>query len=388
MGFFTGRVTFFRLRVDGPNPGAFHDEHLERLKAFQAGRQRIASADGVEVGWTAGEHILDTEFDLAKNVINNTLSFEMRIDIEKLPGDLLRAYTAVELKGIIANNPSGRPSMKQKREARELARERLEQEAKDGRYTKRKTIPVLWDAATNEVLFSSTSLTHIERLVALFRQSFGYGLDAITAGRRAFYLAELHQRTRGVDDSAPSAFVPGFSPDDLAWIADETSRDFLGNEFLLWLWFEAEGDTDTLKMMDNSEVTFMLARTLTLECPRGQTGHETISHAGPSSLPEAKRAVQAGKLPRKAGLTLVRQGSQYEFTLHAETLAVGACKLPPMPDEVNDARAKLDERADQIRHMVETLDLLYDAFGQVRLSKKWAETLPRIQTWLAKVERR
>jgi len=38
--------------------------------------------------------------------------------------------------------------------------------------------------------------------------------------------------------------------------------------------------------------------------------------------------------------------------------------------------------------MVVTLDPLYDAFGQVRLTKKWAETFPRIQTWLAKVEKR
>ena len=67
----------------------------------------------------------------------------------------------------------------------------------------------------------------------------------------------------------------------------------------------------------------MLARTLTLECPRGQTGSESITSDGPTRLPEARRAIQAGKLPRKAGLTLVRHEQQYELTLQAETLAVG-----------------------------------------------------------------
>ena len=66
----------------------------------------------------------------------------------------------------------------------------------------------------------------------------------------------------------------------------------------------------------------MLARTLTLECPRGQTGKETIPSDGPTRLPEARRAIQAGKLPRKAGLILVRHDNQYELTLQAETLAV------------------------------------------------------------------
>lgn len=388
MGFFTGRLTFLRFRVDGPAPGLFTDDHIERLVAFQAGRQRIASSDGVEVGWSAGEHVLDTEFGLAKNVINDTLHFDLRIDTDKLPTDLLKAYYAVELKALAAGNPSGYPTGRQKREAKESARERLEHEAKDGRFKRRRCVPVLWDAKSNEVLFGSTSVTHVDRMAALFQQTFGYGLDPITAGRRAFQLAELHQRTRQVDDSAPSAFVPGVTPEDVAWIADDTSRDFLGNEFLLWLWYQTDGSSDVIPLQDRSDAACMIARTLTLECPRGQTGHETISHLGPTRLPEAKRAVQSGKLPRKAGLTVVRHSDQYELTLHAETLAVGAAKLPNLPEDVTEPRAKLEERATQIRNLVETLDLLYDAFGRQRLGKDWQDTLPKMQRWLAREERR
>lgn len=388
MGFFAGRATFLRFRVSGPAPRMFGEEHLERLAAFQAGRQRIASADGVEVGWAAGEHVLDTDFELAKNIVNDTLHFDLRVDTEKLPADLFRAYYAVELKALAANNPSGFASAKQKREARESARERLEEEARDGRFRKRKCIPVLWDSKSNEVLFGATSLAHVDRLTSLFRQTFGHDLEAVTAGRRAYQLADLHKRTRSVDDSSPSAFVPGVTPEDVAWIADDASRDFLGNEFFLWLWYLGEGETDTVTVEDGSEVTYMIARTLTLECPRGQTGHETISHEGPSRLPEAKRAIQSGKLPRKVGLTLVRHDSQYELTLHAETLAVGGAKLPNPGEDVTDARARLDERADKLRHLIETLDLLYDAFGQRRFGKEWADTLSRMQRWLSREERR
>lgn len=388
MGFFSGRATFLRFRVNGPAPRMFGEEHLERLSAFQAGRQRIASADGVEAGWAAGEHVLDTDFELAKNIVNDTLHFDLRVDTEKLPADLFRAYYAVELKALSANNPSGFASAKQKREARESARERLEEEARDGRFRKRKCIPVLWDAKSNEVLFGATSLAHVDRLTSLYRQTFGHELEAVTAGRRAYQLADLHKRTRSVDDSSPSAFVPGVTPEDVAWIADDASRDFLGNEFVLWLWYQGEGETDTVAVADGSEVTYMIARTLTLECPRGQTGHETISHEGPSRLPEAKRAIQSGKLPRKVGLTLVRHDAQYELTLHAETLAVGSAKLPNPGEDVTDARARLDERADKLRHLVETLDLLYDAFGQRRFGPEWADTLPRMQRWLSREERR
>ena len=388
MGFFNGRVTALRFKVNGTAPRLFDDEHLARLADRSAGRQKIASADGIETGWTAGEHILDTEFTLEKNIINDTLHFELRIDSDKLPGDLLRAYYAVELKGLTANNPSGFPSARQKREAKEAARERLEHEGRDGRFKKRKCIPVLWDRLSNEVLFGASSLTHVDRLFSLFEQTFGVDIECMTAGKRAYSLAELQQRTRSVDDSQPSSFIPGTTPPDLAWIADEASRDFLGNEFLMWLWYHTDLVSDTFTLADNSEVAVMLARSLTLECPRGQTGHETISSEGPSRLPEARRAIQSGKLPRKVGLTVVRHDQQYELSLHAETLAIASAKLPPMPEEVTDARAKLDERASQIRALMETMDLLYDAFGTKRFSAEWAEELTGMQKWLKREERK
>lgn len=388
MGFFSGRVSFLRFEVKGRAPRVFNEEHLDRLGDRRAGRQRIASADGVETGWAAGEHVLDTEFQLEKNIINDTLSFDLRVDVDKLPGDLLRAYYAVELKALSKKNPSGLPSARQKREAKEIARDRLEQEAKDGRYRKRKCYPVLWDRLSNEVLFGATSISQVDRLCNLFEQTFGLTLECVTAGRRAYQLAEVNSRTRLVDDSSPSAFVPGVTPQDVAWIADESSRDFIGNEFLLWLWYHTDVESDTVKLGDDSEVTIMLARTLTLECPRGQTGHETISSEGPTRLPEARRAIQSGKLPRKTGLTLVRHNEQYELAIHAETLAVGGGKLPAMDESITEARAKLDERANQIRSLIETLDLLYDAFCQKRFGKEWETELAGMQKWLKRDERR
>src|SRR5215813_12706590 len=110
MGFFSGRVTCSRFRVSGRSPRQFGPEHLERLDAHAIGKQRLASADGVEAGWTAGDHILNTRFDLAKNIVNDTLHCALRIDEQKVPADLLRAYTQVELEALGGGNPSGHPS--------------------------------------------------------------------------------------------------------------------------------------------------------------------------------------------------------------------------------------------------------------------------------------
>ncbi len=384
MGFLSGRVTFLRFRVNGPAPRLFDQDHLDKLADRAAGRQRVATADGVEVGWTAGDHVLDTDFRLDKNVVNDALHFELAVESDKLPADWLKAYYEIELKALAANNPSGRPAARQKREAKEAARARLEEEAKDGRYRKRTCVPVLWDRETNDVLFGATSLTQVDRLCSLFEQTFGAKLEAAAAGSLACDFAD---GSHEFDTARPFAFLPGASTADVVWIADESNRDFLGNEFLLWLWYWTDVMSDTLTLADDTTATVMIARSLTLECPRGQTGADAFAHEVPARLPEARRAIQSGKLPRKCGLTVVRQGYQYEFTLHAETLAVGAAKLPPPPDDVTDARAVLDERVGEVRELVATLDLLYGAFLSRRLGREWADDLAGMQAWLLRTDR-
>ncbi|MBY0523053.1 MAG: hypothetical protein K2R98_06625 [Gemmataceae bacterium] len=380
MGFFSGRATCARYRVTGRSPRTFGPEQLEQLAKHAIGRQRHASGDGVEVGWTAADHILDTDFDLAKNIVNDTLHFALRVDSQKVPADLLRAYTAVELRALSAENPSGHPSQRQRKEARASAAARLEAESADGRYLRRKAYEVLWDAQSNELLVGTTAVTIVDRLYTLFQVTFNRTIEPLHAGKQAFRLAELREQTRGVDDAAPAAFVGGEGKPIVAWCPDETSRDFLGNEFLLWLWYVLDAESDIIRLSDDSEVSAMLARTLVLECPRGQTGRESITSAGPAQLPEARRAIQAGKLPRKAGLTLARHDHVYELTLQAETLALTSIKFPA--SEEDDDRARLEERVTQLRHLMETVDLLYDVFGRHRTSASWTKDLAKIQKWL------
>ena len=50
--------------------------------------------------------------------------------------------------------------------------------------------------------------------------------------------------------------------------------------------------------------------------------------------------------------------------------------------DVHEDRARLEERVGQIRHLLETMDLLFDAFGKVRLAETWNKDLSRIRKWL------
>jgi len=44
----------------------------------------------------------------------------------------------------------------------------------------------------------------------------------------------------------------------------------------------------------------------------------------------------------------------------------------------------LHDRTTQIRTLIETLDLLCNAFGRERFGRVWPKMLPQMQKWLAK----
>jgi recombination associated protein RdgC len=327
--------------------------------------------------------VLDLTFDLAKNIVDDALHAAIRIDTDKIPAELLRAYTQIETDARARLNPTGYATKAQREEAREAARVRAEAEASDGRFRRLKHFPVLWDGQTNVLYAGTTSEAVLERLRTLFSQTFDRILEPITAGRLACAQAEARGQVQLVQDSHPAGFLGDtVGPASVVWSEDPSAPDHWGNEFLVWLWHALQVDGDSLILPDGSTATIMMTKTLTLDCPLGLTGRDNLMDEGPTRLPEAFRALQAGKLPRKAGLVIERQGAQYELTLQAETLAVTSACLPKA--EGASGREASIARIDSLRHLAQTLDLLYDAFGQCRTSPEWVGELGRIRQWLRK----
>ncbi|HEV3120996.1 MAG TPA: hypothetical protein VGY53_03800, partial [Isosphaeraceae bacterium] len=330
MGFLSGRLTYVRFQVIGDSPLPFGEEALEQVRRHAIERHSAPAADGVRFGWSGGDHVLDLTFELEKNVLVDALHLAMRVDTDTIPSALLRAYTQIETDARARLSPTGFATKAQREEAKEAARIRAEAEAADGRFLRMKHFPILWDGVSNVLYAGTTSGAVIERLRNLCRETFDRTLEPITAGSLACSQAQVRGHAQAVADAGPVSFLgDGAGSGTVAW-ADPAAPgpDFWGNEFLLWLWHTLQADGDTLRLADGSEATVMMAKTLTLDCPRGETGRDNLTDAGPTRLPEAHRALQAGKLPRRAGLVIVRHGAEYELTLQAETLAVSGAALP------------------------------------------------------------
>ena len=108
--------------------------------------------------------MLDLTIDLGKNVLNDALHMAIRIDADKIPGTLLRAYTQMEIDARAKLNPSGFATKAQKEEAKEAAKARATAEAADGRFRRHNHYPVLWDGQTQTLYAGTTSSSVLERL--------------------------------------------------------------------------------------------------------------------------------------------------------------------------------------------------------------------------------
>jgi len=374
-------MTFECFRIDGEQPRQFGPEHVEILKKLAISGRASLSNEQARIGFLAGNHLLDDEFDLEKNVFGDALHFAVRIDTNQVPAAIRRAWLQIELALLTADSPGRRPTKAQRQEAKDAVEARCEDAARTGQFQRMQQFPVLWDARDGLLYCGATSSSASDVCGELLLKAFAIELSRLSSGRVALEWATKVRQRRALNDASPANFRgEGPGGEVVWWDGEGDNYDFLGNEFLLWLWWHWETQGDTISLPDGSEMTGMFAKTLSLECPRGESGKGTISADDPTSLPEAAQAIRSGKLPRKAGLMLVRHGQQYELTLQAETFAVSGAKV--QAEEDAEGRAVLEGRIESLRGLKETVDLTFQAFCQRRVGESWSEDLSQMQNWL------
>ncbi len=380
MGFLRGSVTFERYRITADPTGAFGEQHIETLKKFRIGKTKRNLHEEPATGFSGGAHLLDTSFDVGKNIIGDALNFSVRVDSCQIPGPIKRAWTAMELAGMMDDNTGGRPTKSQREQAKEAVDARCADEAAKGNYLRMNETAVLWDAITETMYLGSTSEKANDNCLTLLNGAFGLEFSRVTSGALAAEFADEHDRTEAIFNTAATAFHPDGSNSVVWWNGMNDNYDYLGNEFLLWLWWTWEKNSNVISLSDDSEVSGMFARSLALDCPIGENGKETISADSPVALPEANLAIGMGKLPRKAGLTLVREGQQFDFTLNAETFSIGSAKISQVGND--DVTRDPIDRIESIRQLCETLDLLFEVFCEKRIGSQWSAEQKKISTWL------
>lgn len=384
MGFSSGSVSFRRFVVTGKVSKTASQEMIDKLEEHILQPGELGMPEEEEWGWCGGRHVLDAKFSFDHNVFSDCLHFALRIDTNRFPGALKKAYQLMEEEAVAANNPSGFLSKSQKKEVKDSIGKKIEEEMKSGKFRRSKLVQVLWDLSSNTV-YSTATGGSFEKLAELFERTFGLSLEPVSAGTQGLRLLEKRGKRREYEDFRPTRFALGPAGDsqfpEYPWVAKGPEpKDFLGNEFLLWLWYEADARNGTIKTEESGEIAILVDKSLDLDCSYGQTGRDTLRGDGPGRMPEAMDALKSGKVPRKVGLVLDINRQQYALTLAGESLAINTLQIPEI-EEADSPRVVFEERITLLRDFCKGIDELYATFLKSRSAGGWESQTSQIRKW-------
>jgi hypothetical protein len=154
--------------------------------------------------------------------------------------------------------------------------------------------------------------------------------------------------------------------------------DYLGAEFLTWLWWRASTKPE-FRHPDGTPFYVHLDEYLELRGERG-AARKTVLRAGcPAASAEGKTALRNGKTVAAARLLLARGEEEVALTLRGEDLDVSAARLPA--PEGKDAEERLAASLERVERLYRDLDLCLRAFLEVRCSPGWEEECAALRAW-------
>ncbi len=385
-------MSYARFLVTGPAPRRVDDDVLQAFSDGVLTPTTIGAPPEVEAGWTTGEHIYDTDFQPQKLLFGSDVLVGMRLDTNKAPADVKRAYRAMAEGQRRAASPTGFLNRAERLAAKEEAERLLHEELAQGAHRKSKLVPVLWDLERGMVYAPAFADAPMTALRDLFRNTFDCVIEPATAGVLARERFAGQGRTRDYEDLRPAAFVAAppdadaesrTGPPPIPWTyGGPEPSDFLGNEFLLWLWWKATTDEGLIDGAGGRQVAFVFEKSLDTDCAWGATGSQSLKADGPTRRPEAMMALQQGKLPRKAGLTLAADGEQWSFTIQADRFNVSSLRIPKPEDPPAPGRETIEYRLASQRSFEQTWMSLYEMFLDRRVSEGWTQDREAMTRWI------
>jgi len=163
------------------------------------------------------------------------------------------------------------------------------------------------------------------------------------------------------------------------------SFEFLGREFLTWLWFKSEERNGSVMIPGFGDIEIVFLRRLVFESGDGDYSETIVCRGFRTDLKEGKTALREGKKIKEARIKLGMGSEEWEFTFKADSFRFQSMALPAHPafdEEEKDAEAQLIDRIGMTETAVGTMERLFHLFISERLAPTWrSETLPRIQAW-------
>ena len=160
---------------------------------------------------------------------------------------------------------------------------------------------------------------------------------------------------------------------------DLARAEFLGPEFLLWLWYRSEEGFGRLSGASGMELDLWLEDRLALQGDGEKPQRVDLRGGAPGGSAAARTALLEGQKVVAARYGIRIGELEYTLELHQD-LSVRGLKIPETGADEEDLLA---ERMRLTEEIFERIDDLFEAFVQARLHPSWdTAVVPRVTAWL------
>jgi hypothetical protein len=160
---------------------------------------------------------------------------------------------------------------------------------------------------------------------------------------------------------------------------------FLGEEFLTWLWYVIEKNQNLIKNFDNDFVALEIGNRIVFENRRKESGERITIKGDGASLEEGILSLKKGALVTELNLVYKSVELTWQFTLKGESLNVSSLNLPStgLPESDEDLEGFVLEKIFFYDKILKLLENIFMHFVKIRLSNRWQNKMvPKIRNWI------
>ena len=160
--------------------------------------------------------------------------------------------------------------------------------------------------------------------------------------------------------------------------------EFLGREFLVWLWFKSDIDEGRFDLGELGYAELWLDRKIVLQSETDE-GTEKITCSGDRPyLREARFALTKDKQVIEAMLRLMIGDNEWSFVLDSTWMNFKSFKTPKvLMDKNEDPEGLFYEKFFLLEKAVNIMNAVFGLFVKIRTSPAWErEELPALKKWI------
>lgn len=160
---------------------------------------------------------------------------------------------------------------------------------------------------------------------------------------------------------------------------------FLGEEFLTWLWFIIEKNQNLIKSFDPEFVALEVGNRVVFENRRKEDVERITIKGDGASLEEGIIALKKGALVTELNIVYKSAELIWQFTLKGESLNLSTLRIPntASPESDEDIEGVVLEKIFLYDKAIQLLEKLYTHFAKLRVSDTWLnQESPLIRKWI------